>query len=314
MITVLISSIGSTGALGVVKALRAQRQYQVRIVGLDADDNIAGRYLVDEFHTVPLPRQPGYVERLLAIAADCNARLLIPIMEMEMMALARNWPMEAACRLACAPAESLEICFDKNALAAFLEFNGFPSPVSYDRNHVAYPAILKPARGTGSRGVVRLEGPDDLHYHLGKMERDYLIQQWLEGPEYSVDIFTTLDGCFIGGVPRLRIETKGGLATKTTTVREPVLLKEAARLTQLLNLRGPANIQAIRHEGRYFFTDVNPRFGGAYTASIRAGLDGPLFLMNQICGDPINYTGYRENLNMLRYWTETYTDGNDHFL
>ena len=314
MITVIITSIGSTGALGVVKALRDQRQYQVRVVGLDACDNVAGRYLVDEFHTVPLPDRPEYTERLLAIAAGSNAGLLIPIMEPEMTALARDWPEKAQCRLVCAPAAALCICTDKNALTAFLDDNGFQIPAAYDRSSVEYPAILKPARGTGSRGVVKLEGPEDLHYHLKKAGPDFLIQQWLDGPEYSVDIFTTFEGRFIGGVPRLRLETKGGLATKTMTVREPALLEETARLARLLDLRGPANMQAFKHGGQFFFTDVNPRFGGACTASIRAGLDGPLFLMNQICGDPIRYAGYRENLVMLRYWTETYADGNDHIL
>ncbi len=313
MTTVIITSIGSTGALGVLRALRTQQTYPVSVVGLDVRANVAGRYLVDRFTTVPAPSDPTYIKTLLEIAKRENAALVIPIMDEELLAISTKWPGNEKCKVACPPQAPLEISHNKLISWTWLKERGFRVPALQDRHTMRYPAIVKPVTGTGSRGVLQVKSEQEMDYASLRAQGPVIIQDYICGPEYSIDAFCTLKGTFIGAVPRLRTEIKNGLATKTTTVDEPFLVAETKRLAELLDLRGPANIQAIRNDqGHFFFTDINMRFGGACTASVRAGLNGPLFLLNELAGDAIDYRGYIAGLSMLRYWEEIFVDETGH--
>lgn len=111
-----------------------------------------------------------------------------------------------------------------------------------------YPAIVKPVTGTGSRGVLQVKSEQEMDYASLRAQGPVIIQDYICGPEYSIDAFCTLKGTFIGAVPRLRTEIKNGLATKTTTVDEPFLVAETKRLAELLDrsarsrLEGSADI------------------------------------------------------------------------
>ena len=303
---VVITSIGSTGALNIVKALRAQRSYEVEIIGLDASSQVAGRHLVDRFWQVPWPQESDYVSSVAQICADCNADLLIPVMEAELEVLAQSWNHDMRGRLVASSAKTVATCNDKLLTHQFLIDHGIPTPPVYTAESVEYPAILKPIHGTGSKGVHRVDDPDSLSYQLKGSSEPIFLQQFVTGHEYTIDTFSEFQGKFIGGVPRRRLEVKNGLATKSVTVHDDELLNIARKICEKLPIRGPANVQCIKNDCGVFVTDVNPKFGGAFLLSIEAGLNAPLFLLNLVAGDPIQYSGYVENLMMLRYWQEVF--------
>jgi carbamoyl-phosphate synthase large subunit len=65
----------------------------------------------------------------------------------------------------------------------------------------------------------------------------------------------------------------GGESQVTTAFREPALEGEAAQILEELRLRGPVVMQAILTPDGLQIIEVNPRFGGASTLAIAAGLD-----------------------------------------
>ena len=96
----------------------------------------------------------------------------------------------------------------------------------------------------------------------------------------------------------------------TVTVEHERLSEYAERVAVGLDIRGPANIQFIESaDGEMWCTDINPRFGGAYIASVRAGLNSPVFLLDELAGESIAYNGYETNLLMMRHWSEDYEHG-----
>lgn len=91
------------------------------------------------------------------------------------------------------PVAAGEVC-DRRCLAEFGEAHG-------------YPFILKPADGTASMGVLRVDGPDGLDEAWRHVERvrseplhadpigtvraqSFIAEEYLEGPEFSVEAFT----------------------------------------------------------------------------------------------------------------------------
>ncbi|MBF0398909.1 MAG: ATP-grasp domain-containing protein, partial [Desulfobacterales bacterium] len=193
---------------------------------------------------------------------------------------------------------------------AFLNKIGIQTPKLFQTSSaIEYPFIRKPKKGTGSQGIKIFQKKSSQE----KIEilPDSIFQSFIKGIEYTVDVFTTFSGEFIGAVPRRRLATKNGLSVKTVTVEHSTLIKYAEIIVTSLPIIGPANIQFIEDErGICYCTDINPRFGGAYIASVQAGLNAPIFLLNQLTGDPIDYHGYEKGLMMLRYWEEIFEHGN----
>jgi carbamoyl-phosphate synthase large subunit len=303
-ITVLITSIGATGAQNVVKGLKKQTKYPVRIIGCDATALNAGAQLVDKFCKLPLATESFYLDSLLNTCKNEHINLLIPIMEPELEVVSTNISSFIQFSPSVAEYKTILSCNNKLECQKIVEELEIDCPpVFYDIHTIQYPAIVKQQKGTGSVGIKILDHKDEA---FNSIPEGYFIQKFIKGIEYTVDCFLSKDYKFFACVPRIRIATKGGLSTKTTTVHHQKLTEYAEKIVRSFKLKGPSNIQFIETENKeIYFIEINPRFGGAYIASIEAGLNTPLFLLNELLGDPIEYTGFK-NLTMLRYWEEKY--------
>ncbi|SED08660.1 Biotin carboxylase [Amycolatopsis tolypomycina] len=62
--------------------------------------------------------------------------------------------------------------------------------------HIGFPCIVKPADGTGSAGVTRLDGPADAAARLAgpELESPHLVEEFLQGTEYSVEAMSSPRG------------------------------------------------------------------------------------------------------------------------
>ena len=62
-LTVLITSAGGAAALNCINALSSQRDFDLRIVSVDADIYSAGLYMVDNGYVVPRIQNEEYMLR-----------------------------------------------------------------------------------------------------------------------------------------------------------------------------------------------------------------------------------------------------------
>ncbi len=304
---VAITSIGSTGAINVVKMLRSQSSYDVRLIGLDGSGYNPGRYLTDAFYQVPMAHLPGYIDEVEAIIEKERVDLLIPVMEQEVEQVAtRNEEVDLP--VICPSLETVRKCHDKESMSRFLMEKEIdvPSFVPAEQD-LAYPFLLKHKRGGGSKEVFKINSEEEKNRMIKGREKDFFCQQIIEGPEFSVDGFVSPSQGLIGAVPRIRSSVKNGLAVRSEIVDAPGLIAQVEDIVRLLDITGPFNIQAIEKEGIYYCFDVNLRFGGGAILSMKAGLNGPLMMLSDMMGDTVHYAGYRR-LKMLRYWEEIFLD------
>jgi carbamoyl-phosphate synthase large subunit len=134
-----------------------------------------------------------------------------------------------------------------------------------------------------------------------------MVQQLCGGEEFSIDVFSDLDGRCLGAVPRTMIESKGGESIKGRTIKDWTLIEFGAFVAETLGVRGPANVQCFREGDRHLVTDVNPRFGGAFPLPTAAGSRYPelaLALANGERPEP-RLGDFREGVVMTRFFSET---------
>jgi carbamoyl-phosphate synthase large subunit len=310
VIKILITSIGSTGSQNVIKGLRSQKKYDIQIIGVDACKDVAAKYFVDIFHQIPLAYdEEAYLSNLTGICEGENINLLIPIMEPELEVLSKcKQEFGKNTILLVSDYTTITTCNDKKRMHTFFEIHRIPTPQIYEFEKVEFPVIVKPINGTGTKNVYRVDNYEELNFYA---KDGMIIQQFIEGDEYTIDTFSDFDGRFIGAVPRKRLEVKGGLSTKSITIHDEELISWAKTIVEKLQIVGPANLQCIRSQDGLFFIEVNPRFGGAYILSIKAGLNAPLFLLDLISGQKVEYKGFKANLLMLRYWEEIFCEQKD---
>lgn len=310
MFTILFTAVGRRVEL--VQAFQTSLAGQgvpVRVIGTDCQPELAAAaYFADSHYRVPRVTAADYPQMLLEICRREGVNLLIPLYEPEFLILDvwREQFRQNGVLLLLSVKEVLETCGDKYRTAQFFEGEEFRSPRTWLAAQLPemldFPLFAKPRSGMGSAGVHKILNVDQLnHYCAG--HPDGLIQEYLDGTEYTLDILADLSGRVVAVVPRERLDVKGGEVAKSRTVKRADLIDEGRRIVETLGAIGPVTVQCIDTGKRVYWIEINPRFGGGVPLAIRAGVDYPGLLYRLWKGEAVAPAigEFQEGLSMLRY-------------
>jgi carbamoyl-phosphate synthase large subunit len=310
---ILITGAGGAAAISVWKSLAAAHELHMA----DMDPLAAGLYLVPADRRLIIPRGDD-PELITVLHQACKARsieALLPTVDTELAPLAEERERFEAIgvTLPISPVECLRICRDKHLLLEKVK-GAVPIPISEPLTQMvadrvtSFPLLIKPRRGAGSRGVARIDTSEDLEA-LPK-DGSLILQEFLPGEEYSVDVYVRRDGRVIGAVPRERLKIDSGIAVASRTINLPELMQAAVRTAEIVGIRGTANVQFKRAaDGVFKLLEVNPRFPGTLPLTGAAGIDMPKLMADELAGKtlPDGLLPFKE-LMVVRYWTEHYLD------
>jgi len=289
------------------------------LFGTDTTELSPAWQLCDKGFLVKPIAHPAYVRQLLSIVKSNRVNLLIPTIDTDLMLLTKNKTKFAklGCQVLISEPEVVEICQDKRKTCKFLVENGFDAPyiisvrTALSRKRISWPCLLKPWDGAASKGVTVVNNAKEL---LGFSRRipNCIVQEFIEGVEYTCDVFVDFDMKVRCVVPRKRIEVRAGEVSKGQVVKHPFIMSEAAGLVKKLGA-GPGVITLqlfLTEDNKIKFIEVNPRFGGGVPLSIKAGADFPKWILQGLLGERlrIKFDGFRDNLVMLRYDGEVWLE------
>jgi len=280
----------------------------VQLLAADMDPWAAGLYLVpsDRRVIVPPGTSPGFADALLALCVDHGVDLLIPTVDCELGAVAGQADRftAAGIRLLLPPAAVLEVTLDKLALAtACADVVRVPRTecaATTDPAGWSYPVIVKPRRGSGSRGVAVVDSADGLRAR--RLGDDMLVQEYLPGEEYSVDVLADPSGAVVAAVPRVRQRVDSGVSVAGYTVVDPELEGFAVAVVEALGLPFVSNVQIRRDDaGRPALLEINPRVPGSLALTVAAGVDMARLAVDALRGRPLPATVPHRAVAMVRY-------------
>lgn len=315
MTKVLVTGAGGPAGVAVIRSLR--RRPGVDVFAADMDGWASGLYLVEPGRRRIIA--PGashtFVDELIALCRQELISVLISTVDVELPPLAaRRTELRevAGTTLAAPPTETLDVALDKYALAgrcktrtrvpetALLDADGTARPWSF-------PVIVKPRRGAGSRGVQLV--PDRQRLDALGFDTALIIQEFLPGEEYSVDVIADRSGHVVAAVPRTRTRVDSGVSIAGRTFHDPELEAVAAEVAIAIGLVGVANVQLRRDRlGRPALLEVNPRFGGAMPLTIAAGVDLPSLALDLALGVPLPEHVDFEDLANVRFLEDVFLD------
>jgi hypothetical protein len=158
-------------------------------------------------------------------------------------------------------------------------------------------------------------------FHGGQKEllffKDYvsrpILQEHLDGTEYTLDLLFDFNGELRCVVPRKRIEVRAGEVSKGMVDCEETVLDAGWKLgKKMKGARGCLNAQCFLSDDKTVkFVEINPRFGGGVPLSIHAGADFPKWIIEMNLGkDPGDISrAFKNNVLMLRYDDAVFVDG-----
>lgn len=288
-----------------------------QIVTTDLKKSSPASFIADFRYQLPPVNDPSYISRLLDVCQKHHIKLLIPLIDSELSILAafKQDFADLGVHVLVSSLETNEICFDKRKTYYFFRQNGISTPEVFDRDvflnnpQTKYPLLIKPANGSSSVGVTKIENAEELEFF-----RDYiaeaLIQEFVVGQEYTLDVLVDLDGVVRSVVPRLRIETRAGEVSKGMTVKNQMIIAAGKKVVDVLpNAVGCITVQCfLLSDGDIKFIEINPRFGGGFPLSFQAGAYFPHWIVQMLLGKDlsIKIDEWQDGLVMLRYDDEVF--------
>ena len=286
------------------------------VIAADMSPLSAALYQADDAVLVPGSDDPAFIPTLLALCRVRNVGLLIPTRDEELPILSAHWDSfrAAGTIVMVGPRDTVMRCQDKAAFLAFCEAHGFPVPRTRRRSDPAlrFPLFVRPRQGKGGYGASRVTSAAELDVWLERFP-DAIIQDAVDAPEFTIDLFADFDGRLISIVPRERVRVMAGESFISRTARIPALIDASAALARALGLVGHNTIQCFYDGATPFFIEVNPRFGGAAQLGFAAGAVTPHYLVRLALGRPVESRigDFRDAFVMLRFTDDVFLAESD---
>ena len=287
------------------------------IIGTDTTILSPALQLCDKKYIVKPVTHRDYLNQLLDIVKKEKVNLVVPTVDLDLKVLANNRKKfeKLGCNVLISTPEIIEVCQDKRKTFKFLTNNGFDTPKTMlpqealRKKNLRFPCFLKPWDGSASRGNSIVNNKEELRV-IGRKIPNCIVQQHIQGTEYTCDVFVDFDMKVRCVVPRRRIEIRSGEVSKGQIVKDSDIMDQAAQVVETLGAGpGVITIQLIKNSDEDVdFIEINPRFGGGVPLSIQAGANFPKWILQMLAGKrpQIKFDGFLDGLTMLRYDDEVW--------
>jgi carbamoyl-phosphate synthase large subunit len=266
-------------------------------------------YFADRTCKLPLIEAPNYIDSIINVCNKENIALVVPTIDTDLLLLAENKDLieeQTNTKVLISDTKVIEICRDKIKTQRFLEKNGFGIPKMYtdeelENGDIEFPLFIKPKSGSSSVNAFKVNNSDELKMYKAIVDQP-IIQDFMDGEEYTVDIFLDFESTVITVVPRLRIATRSGEISKGKIIKDREIINDVTKLMKVLRPIGHITVQLMKTKKGIEYIEVNPRFGGGAPMSIQSGADSCENLFRLLIGEKLEYNeNYRDSLTFLRF-------------
>lgn len=268
---------------------------ELTIIGADITESAPALYFCDETRIVCRIKDDNYIPQLLEICKNDKIDCLIPTIDTDLLLLAENKDKfeKLGTKVLISAVDKVKLCRDKRFTAEYFISLGLKSPIpvdSVEKYNMGYPAFIKPKDGSSSIDAYKVNNEEDLKTYAAKI-RDYIIQPFVDGREFTIDIFCDYDGNPVLITPRERLAVRSGEVLKAQICQNDVMIAEMKALIKDYKPCGQITVQLIQDKvtGDNYYIEINPRFGGGAPLSIKAGADSAKAVLRMLQGEKLKY-------------------------
>lgn len=290
----------------------------VTIIGTDITNSAPALSFCDRSFLTSKVEDEGYIDEIIEICKNNSVKLVIPLREDGIYIFSENRDLfsDIGVKLFISSKEMIEICKDKSKTAMFFATCKLRYPTvteNAERYKGPFPCFIKKRNRDNDNIGYKVETKAELLAFADEME-DYIIRPFIEGIEYSVDVFCDFEGNPIYITPRERISVREKEVVKSRIVQDEKIITESKIIINRFKPVGPISIHLIRKEGTKedYFIKIIPGYSSGVPHSIRAGADSSTAAIMMLLGKKMGYKemAARDKIGYSRYEDSVCTYGN----
>ena len=284
------------------------------VVATDASELAPAIYDADKHYIVPHISSPGYIDVVLDICRKERIGGVLSLIDPELSLLAANKEKFKAVGTTVI-GSSYDLCemsLDKmqmyewlkhgyNCAQSWMEKEAFYRAV--DAGKANYPVFVKPYRGSASVGISKAYDKETVEFLFAHSE-NLMIQEFLNGQEIGADVYIDMiSGEVVSVFTKKKILMRAGETDKAVSFKDPELFALIEKFVLEAGYKGQIDIDYFNVDGRYYISEVNPRFGGGYPHAFESGCNHMQLILNNLNGiaNEKNIGAYKEGVYMMKY-------------
>ena len=328
---ILVTSAGRRSYL--IKYFKEALGNRGIVIAANSVDKVPSFAEADQTVVTPMIYDPDYISFLLKYCEKKKIDAIVPLYDVDLPVLAHHKDMfeKIGARLIVSDEKFVRICNDKWNTYIFLKENGFSTPKTYlhvldakraiEENEISFPLMIKPRFGNGSIALNIATDEKELEYlfsitqkeirsswlkfESSKEEDIVVIQEFVSGEEYGIDIMNDLDGTYQNVVIKKKIAMRSGETDSAIIVDNDDIRQQMKKLAEITRHVANLDCDGFLKDNVFYILEMNARFGGGYPFSHVAGVNMPLAIVKWLRGEEVN-----KNLLTAQVGVRAYKDIN----
>lgn len=313
MKNILILSAGTRNK--VVQYFKKTFAGKGKVIATDCSNLAPAIYEADAFYLVPRITAPDYLDQVLEICKKEQISAVFSLIDPELSLLAKERARFEAIGVTpiISDYDLVEICFDKYKMYEFLQEKQIPTGKCYvtkesfyealEAKKIAFPVFVKPVKGSASININKVTTREEIEV-LFHLYEDLMIQEYMDGQEYGADIYVDMiSGKCTSIFLKKKIKMRAGETDKSVSVKIEEAFELIKSFVEEAGFRGMNDMDLFLVDGTWYISEVNPRFGGGYPHAYESGVDMPMQILKNLCGEenPVTIGDYEEGICMMKY-------------
>jgi carbamoyl-phosphate synthase large subunit len=270
MKNILVSGASGIVGYGILKSLR-KSSMQLNLIGTAIYSDSVAQGFCDVFELAPKTSDDGYLSWLCEIIEKHRIDLLFPGIDADMY----KWNEykeeieKAGAIVVLNNKDLINLCSDKWVFYEALEKIKSPyaitSSLSTEYSELVerygLPFIMKPRKGFGSKGIVRIHNQTDFLHHSQSIGPVLMAQPIVgtDEEEFTTSAFCNGKGGFFCLMTLRRKLSNDGFTEKAEVVEQDGIHEAVKILCNYFKPFGPTNFQFRLHQGKIKLLEINPR-------------------------------------------------------
>ncbi len=299
----------------VVQYFREAFAGEGRVITTDCNPYAPALYEADAHYIVPRMTAPGYIDVIFDICKKEKITGVLSLIDPELSLLAKHEEEFKALGVMVI-GSSYELCertLNKWEMYSWMKEHGYPCAKSYidleeffeavEKGEVTYPVFVKPMKGSASLQISKAEDAETVAFLFNHGE-NMLIQEFMTGQELGVDCYIDMLSKEVVSVfTKKKLVMRAGETDKAISFANEELFKKVEEFVLENGFTGQIDIDIFEKDGVYYFSEVNPRFGGGYPHAYVCGADHMTLIKNNLSGkiNERKIGGYAVDKVMMKY-------------
>ncbi len=286
-----------------------------RVITTDCNPYAPALYEADKHYIVPRMTEPGYIEVIFDICKKEEITGVLSLIDPELSLLAR-YEKEFAELGVTVIGSSYELCertLNKWEMYCWMKEHGYPCAKSFveleafleaeAKGEVTYPVFVKPVKGSASLQISKAYDKETVEF-LFRHGENMMIQEFMAGQEIGVDCYIDLISKQVVSVfTKKKLVMRAGETDKAISFADKVLFDKIEKFVLENGFTGQIDIDIFENDGEFYFSEVNPRFGGGYPHAYACGANHMNLIKNNLSGkiNERKIGDYAVNKVMMKY-------------